>query len=383
MSASSPPTTPPSEPAALAQELIGNLAGEIGPRRPGSTGERAAAACVERVLAAHGLDPWIEAFRGPNSFAWAQAVPLALGLLRPGFGALLLGLAESTPQLEPVSRASSLMASRNVLARIEPDGECRRTLVLVSHLDTSRSGLLFHPRLAPHLRKLLGLVSAAMLGQAVGRHLRGSALGGRLASVSRLVLAGGLCLLAERELRGHDVPGANDNASGVAVATGLACELARSPLAHTRVVFLATGCEESGTAGMRAFLERHRGQWEDWLFLNLDGVGAPATLRYLPREGINHLYRADPGLVRTCERLARRRPDLGLQRAERLAGLTYDSTPVLARGGRALTLSAQDATIPNYHTATDVLENIDEDVLRRALETARELAFAIDRGEPD
>ena len=39
-------------------------------------------------------------------------------------------------------------------------------------------------------------------------------------------LAAGLALLAERELRGEDVPGANDNASGVAVVAELAAELA-------------------------------------------------------------------------------------------------------------------------------------------------------------
>ena len=69
--------------------------------------------------------------------------------------------------------------------------------------------------------------------------------------------------------------------------------------------------------------------------------------------------------------------------AEVLAGLTYDATQVLARGGRAITLSAQDRTIPNYHSAQDVPENLDGEVLARALETTRLVAAAIDGGEAD
>ncbi len=55
----------------------------------------------------------------------------------------------------------------------------------------------------------------------------------------------------------------------------------------------------------------------------------------------------------------------------------------MARGGRAITLSAQDRTIPNYHTAQDVPENLDGDVLARALDTTRLVAAAIDGGDAD
>ena len=267
----------------------------------------------------------------------------------------------------------SLADSQNVVASIPASGEEKRTLVLVSHLDSSRSGILFHPEVAPQLRKLTALISAAVAVRAFGAFER----------TTKGILGAGLALLAEREIRGSDVPGANDNASGVAVATALARELAAAPLESTRVVFLATGCEESGTAGMRAFLEAHRGEWDDWLFLNLDGVGAPATLRYLPREGMLRIYGADPGLIRVCEETARDHPELGLHAATELAGLTYDATPVMARGGRAITLSAQDRTIPNYHSAQDVPENLDGDVLDRALEATRLVAAAIDGGDAD
>lgn len=360
-------------PASLerALRLIEELASEIGPRRPGTAAESAAADLVSRELASAGLHARIEPFQGPSSFAWAQGAPALLALVHPGPLALLAGLLEADLRLEPAARLASRRPSQNVVAQIAGAGEERRTLVLVSHLDTSRSGLLFHPRVSAHLRKLLSLVSLAMAGQA---------LRGRIRVVSRAVLAGGLALLAEREIRGRDVPGANDNASGVAVTAAIACELAEKPLEHTRVILLATGCEESGLAGMRAFLEG-RDDWKGWVFVNVDGVGAPATLRYLPREGVTTYHEADPGLLGVCAGISRARPDLGLQRATRLAGLTYDSTQVLARGGRAVTISAQDATIPNYHTSTDTVANIDPGVIARALEVIREISASVDRGD--
>jgi hypothetical protein len=142
-----------------------------------------------------------------------------------------------------------------------------------------------------------------------------------------------------------------------------------------------TGCEEAGVLGAQAFLRTH--DTSGWLFLNFDSVGGPATLRYIRREGVIGKWDADPGLIEVARRLAERRPDLGLEHTDTPAGLTYDVSPVLARGGRALSFSAQDATIPNLHWPTDVTENIDPDVISRALETGREMIAAIDRGEAD
>jgi hypothetical protein len=64
-------------------------------------------------------------------------------------------------------------------------------------------------------------------------------------------------------------------------------------------------------------------------------------------------------------------------------GLTYDATPILARGGRALTLIAHDGSIPNYHWPTDTPRNIDPGTVARALEAGAELIKAIDEGAAD
>src|SRR5205085_7230497 len=109
---------------------------------------------------------------------------------------------------------------------------------------------------------------------------------------------------------------------------------------------------EAGLLGARAFLDGH--DTEHWLFLNFDGVGAPATLRYLPREGIGRTWPADTALIGLAERVRAERPELGLEPLDAPTGLTYDATAVLARGGRALSLVAADGgRIPNYHRPTD------------------------------
>jgi hypothetical protein len=112
-------------------------------------------------------------------------------------------------------------------------------------------------------------------------------------------------------------------------------------------------------------------------------VAAPANLHYLRYEG-GPLSRwpCDPALASIAEQIAERRPEL-VSGTDRSSGLPYDTTPMLARAHRAISLSVQNGAIPNYHWPTDMPENLDPKVLVRAIEVAREMIEAIDRGEAD
>jgi len=75
-------------------------------------------------------------------------------------------------------------------------------------------------------------------------------------------------------------PGADDNASGVAVLLELARSLKRRP-AHKglAVRFLFTGAEEEGLLGASAYVARHREELKYCrLVVNLDQVGGPGEL---------------------------------------------------------------------------------------------------------
>jgi hypothetical protein len=379
-------------------EWVRLLADEVGPRRPTGAAERRAAELVADRLAKRGVAVEQRPFDGFSTFAlpYGAALAVALGGLpfarrRPLIAAALAAAGASLTSAEdglvtrPLTRLLARQPSQNVIATIEPSGDPRRTACLVCHLDSSRSGLMFHRRFLPFLHRWIGLQAAAFGAVVAGPLLRRIAPGRRVLAAAYGVLLAGMAMLIERELRGVDVPGANDNASGVAAVATLAVELRAEPLADTRVICLFTGCEEAGVLGAEAFV-RGLGagdDWPSWTFLNFDGVAAPATLRFLREEGVLRRWPADANLARIAQEISERRPELGLEGTRHNAGLTYDTTPVMARRGRAITLSAQDETIPNYHAPTDTADTADAGTLNRAIEVGREMLAAIDRGEAD
>ena len=389
-------TTAESE-AAL--EWVRLLSEEIGPRRPTGAAERRAAELVADRLSKQGITVEKRPFDGYPTFALPYGIPLGVALLglpaaksRPLVASALAAAGGALISAEdglihrPLTRALAKSPSRNLVATIEPREPARRTICLTCHLDSSRSGIMFSRRFLPFLHAWIATQGAAFPVAIAGPVLRRARFGRRMASVAYGVLLAGLGLLIERELRGVDVPGANDNASGVAVVATLAGELHADPLASTRVICLFTGCEEAGLLGADAFvreLEAGSEDWRSWTFLNFDGVGAPATLRFLRREGVLTKWPADAHLARIAQEVSQRRPELGLEGTSHNGGLTYDTTPVMARGGRAITFSTQDQTIPNYHSPADTVENLDPSALWRAIEVGREMLAAIDRGEAD
>ncbi len=371
------------------------LAAEIGGRRPTSRSEHLAAEVVRDELRRTGVDAVTQPFAGYSSFGYPYGLIAALasapaalprrrraarGALSAVAAAALIG--EGSLVHTPLSRLFSRARSCNVTATIEPGGGVERTVCLMAHLDTSRSGLLFDPRFAGLLSRWIALQSVATLILPAEPILARTGVGRAMVAAARSVCVAGLALLVEREWRGVDVPGANDNASGVGVVVQLAAEAAAMRLESTRLVVVVNGCEESGLLGAQAYLRGH--DTSGWLFLNFDGVGAPATLRYLPAEGLLRKWVADRSLVALAERLRSERPELGLEPADGPIGLTYDATAVLARGGRALTFVAGDkGRIPNYHQPTDTVERLDLATLARALAVGRAMIAAIDRGQAD
>jgi acetylornithine deacetylase/succinyl-diaminopimelate desuccinylase-like protein len=386
------------EEAAL--EWVRLLADEVGPRRPTGPAERRAAELVADRLSRRGLEVERRPFDAYSTFALPYGAALGVALLgmpaarrRPLVASALAAVGAALTSAEdglinrPLTRAFAKSPSRNLVATIEPRERAERTACLVCHLDSSRSGLMFHPRFLPFLHAWIGVQAAAFGIAVAGPLLRRLSLGRRLIAGAYGVLLAGLSILVERELRGVDVPGASDNATGVAAVATLASELHAEPLTSTRVVCLFTGCEEAGVLGADAFvreLEAGREEgWRSWVFLNFDGVGAPATLRFLRQEGVLSKWPADAHLARIAGDVSVRRPELGLEGTTHNAGLAYDTTPVMARGGRAITFSTQDLTIPNYHSPTDTVENLDPSALERAIEVGREMLAAIDRGDAD
>lgn len=369
-------------------EAIRILSEEIGPRPPASTEESAAALYIGQELADSGLDPEAEEFPSSRSFGPSYLLTFGLATLAGLFGrgplrymagllAAVLGLGDSRFAGYGASALTKRRVSRNVHAVIEPAGEAKRTVCVVSHMDSSRSGLMFHPRVTPFLGRLVAGTGIALGLQALDP-LIGRGPGKWLILKARVICALAFGLILEREIRGANVPGANDNASGVGACLALARRFSREPLESTRIVVLVTGSEESGVHGMTSFLSSHDTQ--GWMFVNYDGVSADASLRVLSKEGgpLGSVD-ADSELLRMALDVGVESPDLAAEPLEHGSGLPYDATPVLVSGGRAISVVNQDRAIPDYHWPTDLFEHVSRPAFRKAVLFGEALLLRIDR----
>jgi len=88
------------------------------------------------------------------------------------------------------------------------------------------------------------------------------------------------------------MPGANDNASGVAVVLGVAEALAKSPVKPRRsVMFLLFGAEEQAVAGSKFYVEHPSLPLAKTMaFINLDGVGCGDKVQALAAENFPQFW---------------------------------------------------------------------------------------------
>ncbi|HEX9093032.1 MAG TPA: M28 family peptidase [Coriobacteriia bacterium] len=138
-------------------------------------------------------------------------------------------------------------------------------------------------------------------------------------------------------------------------------------LAEKEIWFVATGAEEVGTFGMRAFLKQFGPEMRDATIINIDNVGN-GTVHYVTSEGMARRYRSDRRLLGAARR-AVTEDDLAVRDID-YRGLSTDATPALARGFRAMSVMAFDINgrLPDWHWQTDTVENVDEANLTSAAE---------------
>jgi hypothetical protein len=138
-------------------------------------------------------------------------------------------------------------------------------------------------------------------------------------------------------------------------------------LVEKEVWFVATGAEEVGTFGMRAFLAKYGYELGDAVIINLDNLGSGAVA-YITREGMATRYEADRRLVGATRR-AVREANLPVKGRE-YRGLSTDATPALARGFRAMSIMAFDVNgrLPNWHWTTDTAGEVAESNLATSVD---------------
>jgi Zn-dependent M28 family amino/carboxypeptidase len=176
----------------------------------------------------------------------------------------------------------------NAVAEIGPT-DAERTLVMLSHHDAARTGLLFDPTAQRVVGEAFpGIVEridtsvplwwpavAAPLLVAAGAATRRR----KLTALGTFLCAGGAALLHEHATN-DVVPGANDNLSGCAVLVAVAEALREQPPEGLRVILASCGAEEVLQGGIYGFCERHLEPLDrerTWV-LNLDTIGSPGLI---------------------------------------------------------------------------------------------------------
>lgn len=386
-------------------EHIRHLCEDIGPRGSATEGEAKAADYVQRCLGELGLQPERHAVLSATS-AYAPYILVT--------GATLLG-AFLFWQPQPVGAAAAFVLaatalgitlleltfkdnllrwviptgwSQNILATVPATAqdEKRPPILITAHLDTHRTPLLFS---SPAWRRVfrvimpagLGCMAALVVIFAIGifspaRTLRELAL-----APSAVVAA--IFLLMIQAAASPFTRGANDNASGVAVALDLAAKLVQHPLQHRDVIVAFTACEEVGAYGAEALIRAQRHKLRGAIHLVIDHVGGLPGRNFGPTvvrsEKFLRRVACDPHLVQMAQRIADARPDLCAM--VRDFDLAYSELSIGAKYGlRTLGLIGltPEGDLPNWHTSADVIGNLNEATLERTAEFAWHLLQAID-----
>lgn len=364
-------------------------------RGPGTDAERRAARHLAGRLRALGREVHVEPTRVAPNYALTHAlhaliaiVASVLSVYEPLAGAalallaLISALGDLTGTFFLLRRLTGVRASQNVFS---PDDTGRPgVLVLVAHYDAARSGAAFNPRaverraaLARLIRRPIGEFGAFFWSLVIIFACAGLRLAGVESQaltiaqfIPTVVLIVSVALLLDIALSDH-VPGANDNASGVATVLRLADEYG-AELEHFDVWVVLTGAEEGFALGMRQWLKRHRAELDPestaFVCVDMAGHGSP---RFARREGLIFPSKYHPSLTELAAAAGA---------TPYVSRLVTDSHPARAAGFPAIRISALNALgyAPHYHRHTDTPERIDTDALARTYEFCREFIEAID-----
>jgi hypothetical protein len=362
-------------------------------RETAGPGERAAGERLARELEALGFathrDPELVhgTYWWPIGLATGAAALAGLTGNRPL--AALTGALTAAAAADDISagprRLRGLLPKRetvNVWGTLGPE-DARHTVILVAHHDAAHSGLVFEPDLPRALLRRLppgfldehaNTTPPTMWGSVLGPALvaAGALLGRRRVRAAGTILSAGyVAAMVDIGLRGV-VPGANDNASGVAAALSVAASFAAAPPPGIRTVVLLPGAEESFMEGMVAWCDRHLHRFAPatTTVLCLDTVGSPRLVA-LEGEGMLTMNEYPKDLLAELHAAA---DELGitLLRNLRFRNAT-DGLITLKRGYRTAMIGSVDEfkIPPNYHWPTDTADRVDYDSVADAARLCR------------
>jgi hypothetical protein len=367
-------------------EHIRVLAVDIGPRGSTTDNERRASEYCENILGELAISPRIESFTSatsiyhPHLFAAIGMLiafiiyPLA-GRITAGFAAALSGLVLVSEILE-LSFLPNLLRwlvpkgkSQNVYAIGKPSQERRRDLILIGHVDSHRTPIIFRtPRWVSAYQAFTTIAFLCFLGQVI-LYVVGTLLQLRWIWPVSIIGAVSAVLLAALCIQADQTPfsaGANDNATGAGLVLTLAEQLKSEPLQLTQVWFLCSGSEEVQHYGAIDFFKRHRHELKDPVVIVFESLGC-AHPSWVRKEGIIIPFFANEELVSIAEKLAGENLQWEASSAV-IKGGNSEMADALRAGIPAITLigtNPQDQ-LPYWHQAEDTFDKMDREVMSHA-----------------
>jgi hypothetical protein len=353
-------------------------------RWPGTDAERRAALHLQGRLEALGREAEVEPTSIYPNYPVTHAIHALIGIVgsvlsvyTPVVGAALVLFAtvsafgDLSGSFYIVRRLTGRRASQNVTSR-GSDGDKPGVLILTAHYDASRTGTVFSRKAIERratfgklIRRGLGpfepffwslfLILVCTILRLVGIDSTAFTV---VQFIPTVVLIASIPLLVDIALS-DVVPGANDNASGVATVLQLADRYGNR-LENFDVWVVLPGAEEALLLGMREWMRAHKRELdpEQTVFLNIDMAGT-GTVRWMEKEGLVLAMRYHPTLIELCEEIGEGRAMTSRQ--------ATDALIARAAGFPAITISSRNALdyAPNWHQMTDTPDRIDLDSLER------------------
>ncbi len=380
--------------ARRAFEHIDKLAYEIGPRLAGTRGEELAAEYIKEQFKAYGYKVETSRFEFVDKLARSRvkaccilAAFFASLFLSPNASLLALIGALLLPRLLP--KALPRHRSQNVIATLNAENP-RTRILICAHYDSARCtrsrslNIFIWLTSAPSLWAFVACSIARALGILSSWWVAWTCL-------AAILLPSHVGMLISSSSR-RASPGANDNASGVAVMLEVARVAAEDRPGEAELVFVATGAEEEGLQGSRALAATMR----DGVALNLDSVGVGSRIHFVEGNGALRRWRTSPEVNLALIACARR---LKLKLFPMWSVLaSHDHIPLLRSGFKATTISVDkvgasklerlisrvtglpNAHIRRYeylHTADDLPERIEIENVERVGQIVLEFIKAV------
>lgn len=335
-----------------------------------------------------GLEANVERFRSAKSIFHPHLIgslmmltsfviyPLA-GRTSAVLAALLAVLALASELLELSFRSNLLRwlvpkgESQNVFAILPPAGEHRQDLILMGHLDSQLTPIVFKNERWLKVYEIFTTVAFLTFTLQAVLYIVGIFNQGGWIWPSSIIGAASAVLLAAMCVQAETTPfshGANDNATAAGLVLTLAEELLQQPLEHSRIWLVGSGCEEVQHYGAIDFFKKHRDKMlqPKAVVFEMLGCSGPA---WLVKEGIVVPFHASPKLVKLAQELAAHNPDLQAYPAA-VSGGNTEMADALIAGVEAITLCGfgPNGSAPYWHQVEDTLDKIDRTSLKQNYE---------------